>query len=60
MGVLPLRFMEGQNAETLGLDGSEVYDIEGLSDALQPKSEVTVKAKSARMVPWWRLRQSRS
>jgi aconitate hydratase len=45
MGVLPLRFMEGQNAESLGLDGSEVYDIEGLSDAMPPKSEVIVKAK---------------
>jgi aconitate hydratase len=47
MGVLPLRFMNDQNAESLGLDGSEVYDIEGLSDALLPKSEVTVKAQKA-------------
>jgi aconitate hydratase len=47
MGVLPLRFKEGQNAESLGLDGSEVYDIEGLSDAMLPKSEVTVKARKA-------------
>ncbi len=47
MGVLPLRFMDGQNAESLGLDGSEVYDIEGLSDTLLPKSKVTVKAKRA-------------
>jgi aconitate hydratase len=45
MGVLPLRFKDGQNAETLGLDGSEVYDIEGLSDAMLSKCEVTVKAK---------------
>jgi aconitate hydratase len=45
MGVLPLRFKDGQNAEALGLDGSEVYDIEGLSDAMPPKCEVTVKAK---------------
>jgi aconitate hydratase len=47
MGVLPLRFMDGQNAKSLGLDGSEVYDIEGLSDAILPKCEVTVKAKKA-------------
>jgi aconitate hydratase len=47
MGVLPLRFMDGQNAESLGLDGSEVYGIEGLSDAMLPKSELTVKAKRA-------------
>jgi aconitate hydratase len=45
MGVLPLRFKEGQNAESLGLDGSEVYTIEGLHDDMAPKSEVTVKAK---------------
>lgn len=45
MGVLPLRFAEGQNAESLGLDGSEVFNIEGLSDAVQPKSEITVKAQ---------------
>jgi aconitate hydratase len=45
MGVLPLRFMDGQNAESLGLDGSEVYDIEGLSDSMLPKSEVSVRAK---------------
>ena len=47
MGVLPLRFAEGQNAESLGLDGSEVFDIEGLSDSIQPKGELTVKAKKA-------------
>jgi len=45
MGVLPLRFAEGQNAESLGLDGSEVFDIEGLNDSIQPKGELTIKAK---------------
>ncbi|MFN8434613.1 MAG: aconitate hydratase AcnA [Anaerolineales bacterium] len=47
MGVLPLRFAEGQNAESLGLDGSETFDIEGLNDSIQPKGELTVKAKKA-------------
>ncbi|MBK6793241.1 MAG: aconitate hydratase AcnA [Anaerolineales bacterium] len=47
MGVLPLRFAEGQNAESLGLDGSEVFDIEGLTDNIQPKGELTIKAKKA-------------
>ncbi|MBI2332728.1 MAG: aconitate hydratase AcnA, partial [Chloroflexi bacterium] len=47
MGVLPLRFAEGQNAESLGLDGSEVFDIEGLNDKIQPKGELTVKAKKS-------------
>lgn len=44
MGVLPLRFADGQNAESLGLDGSEVFDIEGLGDDIKPQSQITVKA----------------
>jgi aconitate hydratase len=47
MGVLPLRFTQGQNAESLGLDGSETFSIEGLSDQIKPQSEVTVKAKKS-------------
>lgn len=47
MGVLPLRFTQGQNAESLGLDGSEVFAIEGLSNKVKPQSEVTVKAKKS-------------
>ncbi len=47
MGVLPLRFTQGQNAESLGLDGSEEFDIEGISDQIKPQSEVTVKAKKS-------------
>jgi aconitate hydratase len=43
MGVLPLQFMDGQNADSLGLDGSETYDISGLNDDLPPQSLVTVK-----------------
>jgi len=33
MGVLPLQFMDGQGADTLGLNGSEVFDIVGHADA---------------------------
>ncbi|MBE3589390.1 MAG: aconitate hydratase AcnA [Firmicutes bacterium] len=43
MGVLPLQFKEGDSAATLGLDGDETYDIEGLEN-LAPRSEVTVRA----------------
>jgi aconitate hydratase len=32
MGVLPLQFVDGQDAETLGLTGTEVYDIAGHTD----------------------------
>ena len=44
MGILPLKFMEGQNAETLGLKGDEKFDITGLSDDMAPKSVLTVRA----------------
>ena len=44
MGVLPLNFMEGENAETLGLDGTETFDIEGLGDG--SAKLVTVTATS--------------
>ncbi|MGE5463407.1 MAG: aconitate hydratase AcnA, partial [Syntrophothermus sp.] len=44
MGILPLRFMEGQNAETLGLKGDEKFDIVGLSNGMAPKSVLTVRA----------------
>ena len=46
MGILPLKFIEGQNAESLGLKGDEVYDIEGVS-TVTPKQALTVKAKRA-------------
>ncbi len=47
MGVLPLQFGEGQTRETLGLDGSEVYAVEGLTDALKPKQRGRVRARRA-------------
>ncbi len=47
MGILPLKFIDSQNAESLGLKGDEVFDIVGLSDKMAPKSIVTVKAKKA-------------
>jgi aconitate hydratase len=46
MGILPLKFTEGQNAESLGLKGDEVYDIEGVT-TVQPKQVLAVKAKRA-------------
>ena len=45
VGVLPLEFLPGENKETLGLTGREVYDIEGLDDNLQPRQLVTVRAR---------------
>jgi aconitate hydratase len=44
MGVLPLQFEAGQNAESLGLLGDELFDISGLSDNMHPQGLVAVKA----------------
>jgi aconitate hydratase len=44
MGVLPLQFREGENAESLGLTGEEKYTIEGIAD-LQPRQDVEVKVR---------------
>jgi len=43
MGVLPLQFVEGTNAQSLGLDGSEVFSVTGLSDAIQPGQMLTLE-----------------
>ncbi len=43
MGILPLQFRPGENKESLGLTGREVYDIEGVEQELKPRQEVTVK-----------------
>ncbi len=43
MGVLPLMFEEGEDADSLGLDGLETFDIY-VNDDLQPRDTVRVKA----------------
>ncbi len=43
MGVLPLTFPEGDNADSLGLDGTETFDIPATADLI-PLSSITVKA----------------
>jgi aconitate hydratase len=45
MGVLPLQFQEGTNAQSLGLDGSEKFSITGLSDSIQPGQEVKLEIR---------------
>ena len=47
MGVLPLQFMEGTNAQSLGLDGSEVFNVTGLSDSIQPGQTLTLEINRA-------------
>ena len=46
MGVLPLQFREGESRETLGLDGTEIFDI-ALNDNLKPRQAVEVTARKA-------------
>ena len=46
MGVLPLQFEDGCSADTLGLDGSETYSIDGVAD-IEPRQDVTVKVVKA-------------
>ncbi len=43
MGVLPLQFKEGTTAQTLKLDGTETYDVVGLSAAIKPQQDLTLK-----------------
>ncbi|MGH8092678.1 MAG: aconitase family protein, partial [Chthoniobacterales bacterium] len=47
MGVLPVQFNEGTNAHSLGLDGSEIYSITGLSESIQPGQNLTLEIKPA-------------
>ena len=44
MGVLPLEMVDGQTAASLGLNGEELYDVQGLDDQLKPLSTLTVVA----------------
>jgi aconitate hydratase len=46
MGVLPLQFLDGVTAESLGIDGSQTFSINGLSDALQAAQQLTVELKT--------------
>jgi len=47
MGVLPLQFKEGTNAASLKLDGTETYDVSGLSPALKPQQDLTLRITRA-------------
>ena len=43
MGVLPLNFMAGENADSLGLDGTETYSITGLGDGTADTVDVSAR-----------------
>lgn len=46
MGILPLVFKNGQSAKSLGLDGTETYDVPGGSGNLSPASKIEISAIS--------------
>jgi aconitate hydratase len=45
MGVLPLEFLPGENAKSLGLTGLEVFDFEGLAQNFEPRKKIKVTAR---------------
>jgi aconitate hydratase len=44
MGVLPLQFRDGENAESFALDGSEKFSVTGVAD-LKPRQHVEVTVR---------------
>jgi len=42
MGVLPLQFRDGDSRESLGLDGTETFDVTGIEGNIDPRQDVTV------------------
>jgi aconitate hydratase len=55
MGVLPLQFPDGTTAQLLGLEGSEIFSIIGLSETIKPgqtvRLEIEGKDRQKRFVP---------
>jgi aconitate hydratase len=54
MGVLPCQFEEGTNAVSLGLDGTETFDLKGIAGNITPQQQATLvihKNGSSREVP---------
>jgi aconitate hydratase len=44
MGILPLQYLPGETAATLGLTGRERFSVDGIADGLHPRQEVAVTA----------------
>jgi len=47
MGVLPLQFKNGETRQSLGLDGTETFDLVGLADGIKPGMDVILKIHRA-------------
>ena len=50
MGVLPLQFLHGQNAQSLGLTGKEVFAIAGLDKGAAKEVKVTAQAEGGKPI----------
>jgi aconitate hydratase len=47
MGILPLQFKDGTTAQTLKLDGTETFDVVGLTAQLKPQQDLTLRITRA-------------
>jgi aconitate hydratase len=47
MGVLPLQFKGDMTRKTLGLDGTETFDVTGMAKGIKPRMDVVVKITRA-------------
>jgi aconitate hydratase len=47
MGVLPLEFLSGESRLTVGLNGFETFEIDGMTEEMKPRAVLTVSARSA-------------
>jgi aconitate hydratase len=53
MGVLPLQFKDGESSESLGIDGTETFDIIGLgTGVVYPRQDVTLRVRQADGSSW--------
>ena len=47
MGMMPLQFKDGQDRKSLGIDGSETFDITGIADGIEPGMDVACRINRA-------------
>lgn len=55
MGILPLEFKNGENVESLGLKGDEIFEFSGISENLKPGQDIIVKANGKEFTTTCRL-----
>jgi aconitate hydratase len=48
MGVIPLQYPQGQNADSLGLDGTETFSITGITELNEGRTPKTVKVTATK------------